>query len=211
MKTTTFQDVYNTAAELAKRTRDQIPAQETTSLQGFLASEFEELFTMRAWPELTSPVLNVTAAGQQFSKNEGQANEIGDVLDVMNLNPQGGCAHSRRVRHFGFYEGAGVVWVDTDCPSLWVEAMAAYPSMAWPDLAPMAQAAFMATALPRRWRQYLAHKAAARLLDADGPDMAAAAMKQEQLAQAALVNAINRLPPEPWWRNTMRLTQRPGR
>jgi hypothetical protein len=69
----------------------------------------------------------------------------------------------------------------------------------------MTKVAFFAAVLPRRWRQYLAHKAAARLLDTDDVAQAQAALKQEQLAQAALVDAINRLPPEPWWRNTMRL------
>jgi len=210
MKTTTFQDVFNAAAELAKRSRDKMAAQELVSLQGFLASEFEELFPLRAWPDLIPPVLNVTAVGGQFSKNEGQAGELGEILDVMDVNPQAS-GRRRHVRHFGFYEGDGVVWVETGNTNLWVEFMQAYPSRAWPDLAPMTQAAFFAAVLPRRWRQYLAHKAAARLLDTDDVSQAAAALKQEQLAQAALVDAINRLPPEPWWRNTMRLGARPGR
>ena len=203
MKTTTFQDVFDAASELAKRTRDQIPAQEKVSLQGFLATEFEGLFTLRAWPELIPPVLNVMVTVGQFSKNEGAANEIGEVLDVMLANPQSGA--SRQAQHIGFYEGDGVVWVDRHCSSVWVEYMQAYPSVTWPDLTLLAPAAFLAAGLPRRWRQYLAHKAAARLLDTDDASQAGVAMKQEQLAQAALVDAINRLPPEPWWRNTMRL------
>jgi hypothetical protein len=209
VKTATFQDVFDAAAELAKRTRDQIPVQEKVSLQGFLATEFEGLFTLRAWPELIPPVLNVMAPGGQFSKNEGAANEIGEVLDVMLGNPQSGMRC--QPRHVGFYEGDGVVWLDRHCGSVWVEYMQAYPSVTWPDLALMAPAAFLAAVLPRRWRQYLAHKAAARLLDTDDASLAGAAMKQEQLAQAALVDAINRLPPEPRWRNTMRMSSRDGR
>ena len=210
MKTTTFGDILNQAAANAQRTRDKIPLSEQYLLQGYLATEFGLLFNSQAWPELIPAVLNVTAANRQFSKNEGSvdpaAPELGDILAVMHRNPE---ANGRREPgHVSFSEGDGVVYVETNCASLWVEYLLPYPGPVWKDLAPgvMAYADFLAAVCPRRWRNILAHKAAGHLLNADNNP--AAAGVQFGLANAALTGEINRLPPPPWWRATARL-QRP--
>ena len=208
MKTTTFGDVLNQAFELAMRTRDKVPPQEQVSVQGFLATEFETLFDSQSWPELIPPVFNVApVANRQFSKNEGSANpaapEMGDLLCVMHRNPE--VCSRRDPCHVPFSEGDNTVYVETNCSSLWVEYMLPYPGVVFPDLAPgqLAFATFLNQVLPRRFRNILAHKAAGHLLGSDGN--AAGAGVQFGLANAALINQINRLPPAPWWRGTARL------
>lgn len=205
MKTTTGQDILNQAAELAQRTRDKIPQSEQVMLQGFIATEFQSLLDSQSWPELIPAVFNVTAANRQFSKNEGSADpnnpEMGDILWLGERNPET-CGTSWSARPVAFSEGDGVVFVETNCTNLWVEYVLPYPGVLFPDLNPglMALATFLAQTLPRRFRNILAHKAAAHLLGSDGN--AAAAGVQFGLAQAALAGEINRLPPLPWWRAT---------
>lgn len=206
MKTTTFQDVLNAAAEFAMRTRDQIPGQEYVSLQGFLAAEFLELVTMRPWPEWVEPIANVQAAEQQFSKNLNTAQEMGDILGVYTADPSvaGTCRHARPV---GFYELDGVVQVDTTRSNLYVEYMLPYPQdwngATWPDLTTLTLANFLAQACPVRFRNILARKAAGHILNSDVPNSGSG---QFVLAEKSLVNEINRLPPEPRWRRTIRLS-----
>ena len=210
MKTTTFQDIVTQATNNAMRTADKLPVAEQLLLQGYLATEFQMLFTSQGWPELIPAVVNVAAANRQFSKNEGAANEIGDILAVLHRNPEA-CGR-RDPGNVAFSEGDGVVFVDTNASSLWVEYLLPYPGVTWPDLAPgvMPYADFLAAVCPRRWRNILAHKAAGHLLNAD--NNAAAAGVHFGLAQAALNAEIQRLPPAPWWRSTARLARpRSGR
>ena len=206
MKTTTFGDILYQAAELAQRTRDKLPGQEQISVQGFLATEFQLLFTSQAWPELIPAIVAVAPANRMFSKNEGAANEMGDILGVMHRNPETG---SRRdPGYVAFSEGDNTVYVDSNATSLWVEYLLPYPGVTFVDLQPgvLAWPAFLLAVCPRRWRNILAHRAAGHLLNSDGN--AAGAGVQYGLAQAALVSEILRLPPLPWWRATARL-QRP--
>ena len=92
MKTTTFQDILNQAAEFAQRTRDKLPPQELVMLQGYLASQFETLYGAQAWPELVPPFWNATnIVNRTISKNEGSTDpanpELGDVLAVLTHDP----------------------------------------------------------------------------------------------------------------------------
>lgn len=208
MKTVTFQEILNLAANYAARTTAKLPVAEQTLLQAYLAGEFEPLLRGEAWPFTIPAVFNVTAVDRQFSKNEGSADplapEMGDILAVMLRNPQ----TSRRgdPGHVAFSEGDDVVNVETDATSLWVEYQLPYPGVTFPALAPMTLANFLAATCPREWKQILARRAAAELLNADS-DRAGMGV-QYGLAEKALVSAINRLPPTPWWRATARL-QRP--
>ena len=197
MITTTFQDIMIAAAVNAKRSRgvnnDKLNKDEQALLQDALASEFEMLVSAQPWPELIPEFANVTAANRQFSKNEGAANEMGDLLCVLTANPHT-CRHWRSVR---FTQGSGVVYVETDHTSLWVEYMLPYPGPALPELGTMTLANFLAAVCPRKFRKILAHKGAARLLDADSASEAGAAAKQDTLANMALAAEILRLPPIP--------------
>lgn len=206
MKTTTFQDILNQAAEFAQRTRDQIPPQEYVSLQGMLATEFETLFTAQAWPELIPPFWNnANIVNQMFSKNEGSVDplnpELGEILAITTHDPHT-CHHWECVDWSEGQDGNGnsVVYVDSCRTSLYVEYMIPYPGVTFPELATMNQATFLAALCPRRWRQTLAHKAAAHLLGSDGPGNASAMGAQLGLANSALVSQIQRLPAAPDWR-----------
>jgi hypothetical protein len=202
MKTTTFQAVLNGAAEYTGRTSDKIPVKEQTMLQRYLAAEFRKLLRRRAWADCTA-FYNATAANRQFSKNEGSVDpakpELGDILCVMTADPRAG---RRRWRGHcvDFTEESGVVLVETDKTSLWVEYMLPYPGVVFPNLTPetMTLAAFYAATLPLEFEDALAHMAAARLLGADGNP--AGAGVEMGLANAALVDEINAQPAEPWWR-----------
>jgi hypothetical protein len=213
MKTTTGKAILNSAAEKAGRTRDKIPNSEQVMLQGFIADEFQTLVNQRAWPDFIPAILNVTAANMQFSKNEGSvdplAPEIGDVLDVMLDNPQSGTSRCGHIRHVGFYEGDGVVYVDTTETNLYVEYMLPYPGVTFPDMDPesMTLANFMVQIIPLRFKRILSNLAAAHLLTADSNS--ALAGVRLGLAEKALVAEIHRLPPEPFWRNAVRLAQPP--
>jgi hypothetical protein len=209
MKTTTFGDVLNQACELAMRTRDKLPPSEEISTQGFIATEFETLVNSQPWPELIPAVFNVAAANRQFSKNEGSVNplapEMGDILWLGTMNPEaspGWCRHGCAV---GFSEGDGVVFVESDCASLWVEFMLPYPGVLFPDLTPgqMTLVNFLAQKCPLRFRNILAHRAAGHLLGSDANT--AGAGVQYGLAEKVLAAQINRLPPAPWWRATARM------
>lgn len=210
MQTTTFQEVLYAAAEFAARSRDQLPDQEYPMTQGFLAAELQRLWNTRPWPDLVPPVLNVTAANGQFSKEQQGAVDgwLGLVLGVYTQNPQTpACAGAffRRPRALSFYDGDGVVYLDTPRESVWVEYMRPYPSQAFPDINPVAMttANFLAAKCPLRFRYILAHKAAAHLFKADlGPPFFALEM---QLGEQELANEILRMPSPPPWRRTIRL------
>lgn len=195
MKACAFEEILNQAAEYAQRTRGKLPTVEQGMLHQFLATEFETLFTSQCWSFLIPDFQQVTGiVGQQVSLNEGNANELGDILAILSQNP-----HTTDYwRHIRYSLGNGVIWLDDPIETVWIEAMYPYPGTEYPDLAGMTLAEFKDAACPRAWRQYLARKAAAELLTAD--DNAAAAGVQMGLAERALAAAINRFCPTPAWR-----------
>jgi len=52
MKTTTYGDILNLTAELADRTRDNLPTSEAAMLRALFAAELPDLWNREAWPEL---------------------------------------------------------------------------------------------------------------------------------------------------------------
>ena len=52
MKTTTYNEVLNRAAEAAGRTRDNLPTPEAAVLKSVFAVELNRLWFMADWPEL---------------------------------------------------------------------------------------------------------------------------------------------------------------
>ena len=197
MKTTTFQNVLNLAGSYAGRVPAKLPVSEQMLLQGYLAAEFRKLIGAQAWPELIPDFVNIqNVANNQFSKNEGQANEMGDILAVLDANPH----QTDYWEALPYSEGDNVVYLDTPRTNVWVEYLLPYPGAVLADVSPaaMALAEFYAATLPQRFEDILAHRAAAYLLNADG--QAAAADRQIQLANEALAREIQRLPPIPAWR-----------
>ena len=198
MKTTTFGDILNQAAELAQRTRDKLPVVEQTLLQGYLATDFETLFTSQCWPELIPDLYQPAMVNRQFSLNEGSedpaAPELGDILAVLTANPH----TTNRWHHVPFTVGNGVVYLERNFSAVWVEYMLPYPGVVFPELATLTLANFKTALCPRRFRNILARTAAAHLLNAD--NNTAAAGVQLGLAKTALELEINRLPAIPKWR-----------
>lgn len=92
MKTVSYADILYQAAEATGRTRDKLPAQEATMLQGFIATTLREIWNgLYQWPELIPAIRTVTTTAGLFSKNEGSTNpstpELGDILGVWTANP----------------------------------------------------------------------------------------------------------------------------
>src|SRR5438105_4551069 len=117
MKTVTYNDVLYRAAELAGRTRDKVPVSEAAMLRGFLAAELMEVWNVAAWPDLTENPEQVTVSDRSFSKREGAANEMGDILGVTTADPR----TTTKFRNVSFEEGDGEVKIDAALSSVWVE------------------------------------------------------------------------------------------
>jgi hypothetical protein len=190
MKTVAYQDILYRAAELAGRTRDNIPLSEAVMIRGFVAVDLADVWNKHEWPELRPDPPNVTTiVNQQFSKNESTPlTEMGDILAVWTANP----LISTRAREVGFVEGDGVVKLDEPIASVWVEYM-----LPAPDLMAVADNLLAAYLIPRRFSNYLALRAAGHLLNSD---IEASGNSRLQLAEGALATELNRLVP-PTWRN----------
>ena len=189
MKTCTYNDVLYRAGELAGRTRDKLPLSEATMLQGFLATELEDVWRSQAWPELVMDFVQVTCdANRLFSKNEGLAGELGEILTVASANPR----VTTRYRCLGFEERDDEVWVDEGLAQPWVEAM-----LPPPDLMSLSEAPLANQTLPGRFRNYLSFMAAAHLLNADVPGSGGVWLG---LAERALAKQVQRLAAPPDWR-----------
>lgn len=205
MKTCTFQDILNQAAEYAQRTRDKILAREQTMLQGFLATEFEQLFNSQPWSFLIPEFVEVTnIVNNQTSLNEGTATEFGDILAVLSANPH----LTDYWRHIKYSLGDNVIYFREPVTTVYIEAMLPYPGTTFQDLAEMTLANFLAATCPRQWRQYLARKAAAELLNQDGNP--ADAGVQMGLAERAIAAQIQRFTAVPPWRGFRSDTPRWG-
>lgn len=187
-----YSDVQNRAAELAGRTRDKLPVSEALILQQAAAVALEEIWNKAAWPELIPPLVNVAPTGTPigFSKNEGAGatgGEMGDILLLLTADPRA----TTQCRAVGFTEGDNIVYPTEQIASLFVEYV-----LPAPDLTDYTTAQLAAATVPKRFRNYVALHAAAHLLLPEGGDPRLMA-----LAEAALQHQLNRLPPQPWWRN----------
>jgi hypothetical protein len=189
MKTTTYGDIKNLAAELTGRTRDNLPTQEAAMLLAFAAVELPTLWNLQCWPELNPAPLQVSVTSRLFSKNEGEEDEIGDVLGVFAANP----GTTTRARAVGFSEIDGSVRIDESLGTVYVDYM-----LPAPDLLEVESDELAEYEIPARFKMILAYLMAENLLRADG-DLAGAGVFHG-LAEARLNSEINRLPPAPWWR-----------
>jgi hypothetical protein len=196
MKTVLYQDIQNQAAEVAGRTRDKIPVKEALMLQGFAATALREVWNGQyQWPELIPAILAVAVANGGFSKNEGQPNEIGDVLGVYTDNPQ----NTTQFLALRFEEQNGAVWLPDGGPAqVWVEYMAPCP-----DLNAMnanTNPTLLNYPVPARFRNYLAWTAGGHLVRADG--QVAQGDEFMALAQSEITIELRRVTPVP--RRTVR-------
>lgn len=161
MKTVTYAEILYQAAEAAGRTRDKIPTKEALMLQNFLATGLREIWNANfQWPELIPAITSTAAAAGSFSKNEGTANELGDILGVWTANPQ----TTTRYLALRFEERDGVVFLPDGGQTLvWVEYM-----LPCPNLTELSGQTLLDYTLPARLRNYLAFSAAGNLLRSDG-------------------------------------------
>lgn len=190
MKTVTYNDILYKAAELAGRTRDKLLTIEATMLKGYIAADLIELWNSQAWPDLNPVPLAVTVSSRQFSRNEGAANEMGDILCVLSANP----LTTSRLRNIGFSEIDGSVVIEEDLAQVYVDYILPAPDL----MIDVAEDDLPAYEIPRRFANILACRAAEKLLRADG-DLNGAGV-QHGMAESALNTELTRLPPQPWWR-----------
>lgn len=176
MKTCTYQQVQDNAAEMAGRPRDKLPISEQAMLVNFFALELKVMWNQCAWPELCDNLQSYTPVNTNglltISKNEGQAGEIGDVLWVGTADPRNPTGPRACTLRFSEGNGQiylldpiqvpqGVVWVDWQLPA--------------PDF--LTTPPTPTTTIPARFYQALSFKAAAKLLTIDGQLQQAAALQ----------------------------------
>lgn len=158
MRTVTFNAIIETAAELTGRTADNLPLEEAAMLRGFLHTDLLDLWTAAPWPELIPDIEEIAVADRQFSKREGEANEMGMIVGVWKNNPQ----LTTRTRLLSFYEGDNKVRLDETITPVFVEYLLPFPA-----LIGLSAAQFDAYEVPERFLPLLSYRAAAVLLDAD--------------------------------------------
>lgn len=191
MKTVLYQDIQNQATEVAGRTRDKLPVKEQLMLQGFGAAALREVWNGQyQWPELVPNILVQANAGSTFSKNEGAANELGDVLGVYTADP------TVTTRYMGvrFEERDNAVWLPQGGPAtVYVEYMLPCPDLNQYNSASVPT--LLAYPLPVRFRNYLAWSMAGHLCRADG--QVAQGDEYLALAQSEILIELRRLTPVP--------------
>ena len=194
--TVSYQTIWNLAVSLALQTPDNVPDKDSAALQIFMAAELEDLWRKEAWPELCDNLTQVTLANNVFSKNLGQANEMGDILGIYDQDPRV-TPQWRRFEADRIWDGDGQVYVDTGLNQVWVDYQLPCPDLLDPSLAGQNnEAALMAVTLPSRFRFPLAYRGAGLLLAGEDPALSAARIKQ---AEVELARQASRLA-QPWWR-----------
>lgn len=193
MKTITYQNLQDNAAEMAGRPRDKLPVSEQAMLLNFFAYELKTMWNQCAWPELCDNLQSYTPVNTNgvltISKNEGTAQEIGDVLWVGTADPRNTGGPRAHTLDFETGNGQiyllnplcvpqGVVWVDWQLPPTDLLAVSLNPTTAQPTLGNAANPFTLAgTLLPARFFQPLSMKAAAKLLTIDGELQKAGALE----------------------------------
>jgi hypothetical protein len=182
MISTTVQAIVDQAAENAGRTRDKVPPSEGVMMRGWLDTHLQTIWEGAVWPELLKvSAAAVAVADHAFSKNEGTAGELGDVLGYYERQPH----RLDETPWFDFNEGDNVVRIDGHRDSVWPVYQ-----LPCPDLTAVAAADLAAYTLPRRFKAYLAYMVGGELAKADGD--AALAGVNYGLAEKALGRAQQR-------------------
>ncbi|CAK0781000.1 hypothetical protein CCP3SC15_850011 [Gammaproteobacteria bacterium] len=187
----TYDDVLYHAAELAGRTRDKLPLGEAAMLRAFLAVYYRQAWRRAWWPESVVDPEKVTVTNRRFTKREGTATEMGDIVGVYDRDPLA----TTLFTPLPFEERNGEVLVLDPAAEVYVEYQAPAP-----ELLGLTAAALSATVIPRRFAAALALNAAGHLLQAD---LTTAAQGQSYLRMAddALAEEQNSVvTPEHWIR-----------
>lgn len=193
MKTCTYSQILDRAAEYAGRTRDKVPPSESVILLSVIADELAEVWRLQDWPELRDWA-TATVENQVFSKNEGEDGEMGDILGVYSADPR----TTTKFTAIEFEEEDGQVRIFGSYASVVVEYQ-----LPAPDLEEVDDDLLDDYEVPARFRKILACKAAAILLTADGD--ASGAGVRLGLAESALTKAVMNLPANPPWRKGVRV------
>ena len=209
MKTVTYQNILYRAAEMAKRTRDDIQNEEALMFQMFLGGELQKYWEESDWPELCDNLASYAVTNTNgiltVSKNEGQPGEIGDVLGVYWWDPRL-FSHAREI---DWHEGNGQIYLvlpngwgnppaNTSAQNVFIDWQ--LPS---PDLTTITNTATLAaTTIPARFYLPLAMAGAAWMLKQDGEDQSAAVL--EALAQQEIDRQAAKVE-RPWWRSRARV------
>jgi hypothetical protein len=204
MRTVPYSDVLNTAAASAGRTEDRIDVSEQLMLQRFLTAKLRTVWNVCVWPDLISwPAVAVAVVNHSFSKNEGTANEMGDILGYYHRLPR----RLDECPRFDFQEGNGVVLIDGHESQVWVLYLPPTPNL----MLYTAQTAqtLLTYPIPEEFANYLAGHAASKLAVADNQYGLAQMLRgdaQEELA-GAQARAWDKLPiwlKRPRWGNGRR-------
>lgn len=197
MKTVPYEQVKQQAAELADRTRDNLPANEALMLRAFFATHLPDLWNREAWPELCDHLEAVTLdAANTFSAREGNpTTEMGDILALITGGDPRVTAAVTILPRDQSTRLDGRVHVLADVGGgLWVDWQTPAPDLLSEDLDD--EAALNAYELPARFKLPLALKGAAELLATEDPLRAA---QYRVLADTDLLKQAARLT-KPWWR-----------
>jgi hypothetical protein len=193
LKTVTYSQIKNLATDFAGRTPDNLPTSEATMLQTFMAAELADIWNKEAWPELCDNVTAVTVSANVFSKNEGAAGEMGDILGLWDADPRSTSVGAQRVE---FVEGDGQVRVLSGEATVWVDFQDPLTDLL--SSAYSAASALNAVTLPARFRIPLAMRGASMLLANEDPSLSA---KWMGMADMELARQSSRIVPA-WWRQS---------
>ncbi len=180
------------AADLSDNPRGKLPTSVATMLRAAFDVELRELWNREAWPELCDHIETVTLdASNCFSLREGDADEMGDILSIIEggdprlttaVRVIGKSNYTRLANRVNVVACTSALWVDWQTPA--------------PDLLDIEDGDLAATRLPRRFKLALAARGAAEILQAEDP---ARAGVLRGMAEADLLRQVQRLD-KPWWR-----------
>ena len=193
MRTVTYLQIRNTAADLAGRPRDRLPDGEIQVLRAFFASELADIWTREAWPELCDHLESVTLASKMFSLREGAADEMGDILAIIEGgDPRTTTAVSKVA---GWTRLDNRVNVVTNYASVYVDWQTPVTNLMATTYD--TEATLNALTLPQRFHLPLAARGAALLL-AEEDVIRAAALRT--FADVELAKQAVKITNRPWWR-----------
>lgn len=203
MKTVTYDQIKQLAADLAGFPRDKLPTSDATMLRAFFAAELPDMWNREAWPELCDHLEQVTLdANNCFDLREGDADEMGDILAVIiggnpltstlvSTIPKDQVTRLNERVHLTMQPGSAV---PAGASSVYVDWQTPAPDLLDSDLDD--EEDLNAYELPARFKLPLAARGAAMLLDDENPQKAG---MLRATAELEISKQASRLV-KPWWR-----------
>lgn len=84
----TYEQIWDLAVSMAGQTQDNVTEKDSVLMQVFLAGELPDLWNKEAWPELCDNLTQVSLANNAFSLNQGDPNEMGEILGWYPQDPR---------------------------------------------------------------------------------------------------------------------------